>query len=188
VMPSTATDARDLLIAAVLSDDPVLYLDDRWLYGLEDVLADPAPINLADERPHLSRSGSDLTLVGCGFTSMLCREAAARLSADGVECDVVDIRVLNPLDPRIIIESVQRTGRLLAVDGDWASCGMAAEVIAAVCEAVEPGAMRERPRRLTLPAAPAPTSRALESSYYLTTDDVVREALSIARVLPPTAQ
>src|SRR5687767_3850746 len=115
VMPSTAADARDLLIGAVLCDDPVLYLDDRWLYGLEEVLPDPAPKRLSEEGPRLTRSGDDLTLVGCGFTSMLCREAAARLSADGVECDVIDLRVLNPLDPRIIVESVNRTGRLLVV-------------------------------------------------------------------------
>lgn len=188
VMPSTAADARDLLIGAVLSDDPVLYLDDRWLYGLEEVLADPAPVRLADEGPRLTRSGDDLTLVGCGFTSMLCREAAARLSADGVECDVIDLRVLNPLDPELIIKSVERTGRLLVVDGDWASCGMAGEIIASVSESVDPGVIRDRPRRLTLPPAPAPTSRALESSYYLTTEDVVRESLSMVRVLPPTAQ
>lgn len=188
VMPSTAADARDLLIAAVLSDDPVLYLDDRWLYGLEDVLSDPAPVALAEEGPRLTRSGADLTLVGCGFTSMLCREAAARLSADGVECDVIDLRVLNPLDPAIVIESVERTGRLLVVDGDWASCGMAAEIIASVSEAVDPSVIRDKPRRLTLPSAPAPTSRALEGSYYLTTEDVVRESLSMVRLLPPTAQ
>jgi len=188
VMPSTAADARDLLIAAVLSDDPVLYLDDRWLYGLEEVLPDPAPVKLAEEGSRRTRSGGDLTLVGCGFTSMLCREAAARLSADGVECDVIDLRVLNPLDPAIIIESVERTGRLLVVDGDWASCGMAAEIMATVSESVDPGVIRNRPRRLTLPSAPAPTSRALESSYYLTTEDVVRESLSMVSVLPPTPQ
>jgi pyruvate dehydrogenase E1 component beta subunit len=187
-MPSTAADARDLLIASVLSDDPVLYIDDRWLYGLEEVLSDPAPVRLDDAGPRLTRSGGDLTLVGCGFTSMLCREAAARLGADGVECDVIDLRVLNPLDPKAIIASVRRTGRLLVVDGDWASCGMAGEIIAMVSESVEPSVMHERPRRLTLPAAPAPTSSALESGYYLTTEDVVREALSIARKLPPTAQ
>jgi acetoin:2,6-dichlorophenolindophenol oxidoreductase subunit beta len=188
VMPSTAADARDLLIAAVLSDDPVLYLDDRWLYGVEEMLGEPGPVDLAREGPRRTRSGTDLTLVGCGFTSLLCREGAARLSADGVECDVVDLRVLNPLDPGEIVDSVKRTGRLLVVDGDWANCGMAAEIMASVTESVDPGVMRTRPRRLTLPAAPAPTSSALESAYYLTTDDVVREAHSLMGMLPSTAQ
>lgn len=179
VMPATPADARDLLIASVLSDDPVLYLDDRWLYGLEELLAPPKPRSLASEGPRLVRKGSDLTLVGCGYTSQLCREAAARLGADGVDCDVIDLRVLNPLDHTIVIQSVARTGRLLAVDGDWSACGIAAEVIAGASEALDPARWRARPRRLTHPSAPAPTSAPLERSFYFTTDDIVREGLAV---------
>ncbi|HEU4681600.1 MAG TPA: transketolase C-terminal domain-containing protein, partial [Gemmatimonadales bacterium] len=76
-------------------------------------------------------------------------------------------------------ESVRRTGRLLAVDGDWSSCGVAAEVIAAVVEAVEPARLRARPVRVTLPDAPAPTSAPLERIYYPTVDDVVGRALTM---------
>jgi pyruvate/2-oxoglutarate/acetoin dehydrogenase E1 component len=179
VMPSTPADARDLLIASVLCDDPVLYLDDRWLYGLED---EPGPIrelDLSREGPRVSRRGGDLTLVGCGYSALLCRDAASRLSARGIECDVIDLRVLNPLDSRALIESVRCTGRLLAVDGDWSSCGVAAEVIAAVVEAVEPTRLRARPVRITLPDAPAPTSAPLERIYYPTVDDVVGRALTM---------
>ena len=105
----------------------------------------------------------------------------------GVECDVIDLRVLNPLDPALISESARRTGRVLAVDGDWSTCGMAAEVLAIVAESVEPGLLRARPRRLTLPAAPAPTSRALEDVYYMTTNSVVADALLIMEASTQTA-
>lgn len=179
VMPATARDARDLLIASVLSNDPVLYLDDRWLYGLEEELPPPTVVNLAEQGPRLVRRGSDLTLVACGYAAQLCREAASRLSADGVDCDVIDLRVLNPIDHTLVVQSVAKTGRLLSVDGDWSTCGMAAEIIAGASEATEPRKWRAKPRRLTHPDAPAPTSAPLERGFYFTTDDIVRESLAV---------
>ena len=177
VMPSTPADARDLLVAAVLSDDPVLYIDDRWLYGLEEELPPVLERDLSREGPRRTRQGDDLTLVGASYSALLCRDAAAHLAARGVESDVIDLRVLNPLDLAPVIDSVRRTGRLLVVDGDWSSCGLAGEIIASVCEAVEPARLRARPVRVTLPPAPAPTSAPLERSYYPTVDDVVERAL-----------
>lgn len=177
VMPSTPGDARDLLIASVLCDDPVLYIDDRWLYGLEEDLGPVVEHDLRAEGPRRTRQGDDITLVGCGYTALLCRDAASHLAARDVECDVIDLRVLNPLDHSETIASVRRTGRLLVVDGDWSSCGVAGEIIASVSEAVEPAWLRARPVRVTLPAAPAPTSALLERSYYPGVDDVVEKAL-----------
>jgi pyruvate/2-oxoglutarate/acetoin dehydrogenase E1 component len=179
VMPSTPADARDLLIASVLSDDPVLYIDDRWLYGLEEELGPVRELDLDAEGPRLTRRGGDLTLVGCSYSALLCRDAASHLSARGVECDVIDLRVINPLDHTEVVESVRRTGRLVVVDGDWSSCGLGGEIIAAVAERLEPSAMRARPVRITLPDAPAPTSAPLERSYYPTVDTVVSRALAM---------
>jgi pyruvate/2-oxoglutarate/acetoin dehydrogenase E1 component len=179
VMPSSARDARDLLIASVLSDDPVLYLDDRWLYDESEELPPPAPVALEGQGPRVIRAGKDITLVGCGFTTRLCRDAAATLEAKGVSAEVIDLRVINPLDPTVIRESVSKTGRLLAVDGDWRSCGLAAEIIATVCEAVDPGKAAPRVGRLTHPEAPVPTSKVLEKAFYFTADDVVSESLRL---------
>lgn len=180
VMPSTPADARDLLVAGVLCDDPVLYIDDRWLYGLEEELGPVQETDLREVAPRRTRGGDDLTLVGCSYSALLCRDAASQLSARGIECDVIDLRVINPLDCQEIIASVRRTGRLLVVDGDWSSCGLAGEILAAVSEALEPGKMRARPARVTLPDAPAPTSAPLERGYYPSVDDVVRKALVMA--------
>jgi pyruvate dehydrogenase E1 component beta subunit len=182
VMPSTPSDARDLLVASVLCDDPVIYIDDRWLYGLEGELESPVERDLRAEGPQLVRRGDAITLVGCGYSAHLCREGAERLRADGVECDVVDLRVLNPLDLSDVVKSVERTGRLLAVDGDWSACGVAGEVIAGVTESIAPERIRARPARITLPHAPAPTSGPLERIYYPTTDDVVYRARTLVGV------
>jgi acetoin:2,6-dichlorophenolindophenol oxidoreductase subunit beta len=182
VMPASARDARDLLIASVLCDDPVLYIDDRWLYGVEDEVGSPVELDLAREGPRLVRSGEDLTLIGAGHSAWLCAEAAKSLAEDGVHCDVIDVTVLNPFDSSLLLESVGRTGRLLAVDGDWSTCGFASEMIARAAESLPTDRFRASPRRLTLRDAPAPTSSSLESNYYTKVSDVVSTARQLVGV------
>lgn len=172
VMPATAEDARDLLIASVLHDDPVLYLDDRWLYDEKMEVGPPVARDLGREGPEIRRTGRDITLVAASYSVKLCLEAAKTLAIDGIDCEVVDLRVLNPLDDRVVVESVRRTGRLLAVDGDWSSCGLAGEIIARCAQAVPAAAWQALPSRLTLPDAPAPTSKALEGIYYPKADGI----------------
>jgi pyruvate dehydrogenase E1 component beta subunit len=176
VMPATARDARDLLIASVLCDDPVMFIDDRWLYEQEEFLPPPREMNLSKEGPEIRRSGVDITLVSCSYPLQQCLEAAQALGERGIKAEVIDLRVLNPLKREPIIRSVRKTGRLLAVDGDWATCGMAAEVIASGVEAVEPKAWKSRPARVNLPDAPAPTSKPLEQAYYFQVEDIVQRA------------
>jgi pyruvate dehydrogenase E1 component beta subunit len=180
VMPSTPADARDLLIAASLGRDPVLYVDDRWLYELS---ADLPPIDpdlrLSDIKPRVEIAGTDITLVGCSYSAQLCRLAAEELLTFGLRAEVIDLRVINPLDRMVIADSVRKTGRLLAVDGDWATCGLASEVIASAAEQVLPSVWKSAPSRLTLPDAPAPTSKPLEKAYYFQTADITAAALNL---------
>lgn len=172
VMPWSVADARDLLVSAVLSDDPVLYVDDRWLYQEEaEIPAEPDP-RAVFRGARVVRSGSDVTLAAAGYSTSLALEAADELAADGIEAEVVDLRVLNPLDRDTVAASVGRTGRLVAVDGGWSSCGLAAEVIAAAAERLEPGELAAPPARVTLQDAPAPTSGPLEEAYYPDASDV----------------
>jgi pyruvate dehydrogenase E1 component beta subunit len=185
LMPATPRDARDMLIAATLADDPVLYMDDRWCYELEEELEPAADVSIRDIAPMRRRVGSDLTLVGCGYTTKLNLEAAALLAAEGIACDVIDLRLLNPLKPALVHESAAKTGRLLVVDGDWRSCGLAAEIIAGVAERhdLRPGGVRCA--RITHPDAPAPTSKPLETAFYFTAADIVREAHALCGMGAP---
>jgi pyruvate dehydrogenase E1 component beta subunit len=181
VMPSTVADARDLLIASVLGNDPVMYVDDRWLYELEEELDPVSTIKLSSVSPKLTSSGDDITLVGAGFSSHLCRGADKALREKGITSDVYDLRVINPLDCGLIAQSVERTGRLLVVDGGWSNCGLAAEVIAQVSMLVDLQKWQSRPSRITIVDAPAPTSKPLEDIYYPTVETViarVRELLA----------
>ncbi len=182
VMPSTAADARDLLIGAVLSNDPVLYIDDRWCYDRTSVVSEPTAINLARQRPQRLSEGEDITLVGCGWTTGLLLDSLSLLEQQGVRAEVIDLRVLNPIDPTSIAESVAKTGRLLVVDGSWANCGMASEIVALASERLPLGAWKAKPQRITLPNVSAPSSRVCEEHYYPTTSKVVR---AVAQLMDP---
>lgn len=173
VMPYTAADARDLLIAAALSPDPVLYIDDRWLYDNSAELPPAQDLDLNTLGNEVIREGADITLAGCSWGTHLAMEAAEELSKEGISAEVVDLRILNPFDATALIKSVNKTGRLVAVDASWRTCGIAGEALARTVEAVEPSALKARPQRVTLPDAPAPSSKILEEAYYPRVDAVL---------------
>ena len=179
VMPASVKDARDLLIASVLSKDPVLYIDDRWLYDLTDDLPPVVELDLGAAGPECIAPGEDMTIVGSGYATRLALQAMTGLQKQDVSAEIIDLRVLNPFDPGIIVRSVRKTGRLLVIDGGWRTCGMAGEVMASVLEQLPPGAMKAAPQRITLPDAPAPTSRALEKLYYTKIEDVIAAAMNL---------
>lgn len=172
VMPATVADARDLLIASVLCPDPVMYIDDRWLYEQTDDLPPVVELDLRAQAPRCLAAGRDVTIVASSYSTMLALQVQEDLAVDGISAEVIDLRVLNPFNPNLIAESVRKTGRLLVVDGGWRTAGFSAEVIACVAEQIAGGAWLCPPRRLTLPDAPAPTSRALEKIYYPQAADV----------------
>jgi len=175
VMPATVSDARDLLIASVLCQSPVMFIDDRWLYDLEDDLPPIKELDLTVEKPKRLTEGSDLTIVSSGYSTRLVLDAAKEINLLGMSADIIDLRVINPLHPESIVESVRKTRRLLVIDGGWNTCGLAGEIIANVSERIAPNTLLVPPQRLTLPDAPAPTSSKLEGIYYISTEEVVNK-------------
>lgn len=179
VMPATPQDARDLLIASVLCDDPVLYIDDRDLYDWEDSLDKPIETPLEKLGPTILKSGNDITVVSAGASTRLCLQAADELEKNGISTEIIDLRVLNPLDCSLVLESVSKTKSLLAVDGGWRTCGMAGEVLASVFEGMDVSDLKSSPKRITLPDAPAPTSGPLEDVYFTKVKDIIETINSI---------
>jgi len=177
VMPYSVADARDLLIASVLSGDPVIYIDDRWLYQNEELLEEIKEFDLKIQGPKIIREGIDITLVSAGYSTQLNINAAEILDSQGIKAEVIDLRILNPFNSDLIVKSVIKTGRLVVTDGGWANAGFASEVIASVTERVNPDKLKSRPRRITLPFAPAPSSKVLEKNYYPAPEDVVKASL-----------
>jgi len=179
VMPSTVADARDLLIASVLCPDPVMYIDDRWLYEQEDDLPPVIELNLSDQRPRVTESGSDITIVGSGHASLLARDAATALKNEKILAEVVDVRVLNPFFIDEIISSVKKTKNILVVDSGTLTAGFSAEIVAKVVERLPVDCLNNPPMRIALPDSPAPTSRVLEKDYYLYPKDVINAAKKV---------
>lgn len=179
VMPSTVSDARDFLISAALSNDPVIYIDDRWLYEQEDFLDPIKEIDLRTIKPRILQEGIDITIVGSGYSTYLATKAAQELMGMGISAEIIDLRTLNPFYPEDIIRSVIKTGRLLVVDGGWRVCGLSSEVIASAVERIELSFLKKNPVRITLPDAPAPSSSILEINYYPTYMNVVNEAVKL---------
>jgi pyruvate/2-oxoglutarate/acetoin dehydrogenase E1 component len=164
VMPSTPYDAKGLLLAAIADNNPVLVFEHRWLMKKDGVVpAEPyvVPIGKAVCR----RRGRDLTVVGASHAIELAERAATEVARMGIDVEVIDLRTIKPIDRETIVESVQRTGRLLVVDTGWAIGGVCAEVAAVVAEhAFE--ALRAPIRRIGLPDVPTPAGKTLESYYY----------------------
>ena len=181
VMPSTVADARDLLIASVLCKDPVIYIDDRWLYDQEDELPPIVELDLTIQRPVISLMGSDITIVASGHASLLAREAANKLENEDISVEVIDVRILNPFHAEEIVESVKKTKNLLVVDSGWTSGGFSAEIIAKVVEQLPVDCLNNPPIRIALPDAPAPTSRFLEKDYYISSDDIVKKVINLIK-------
>ncbi len=171
VMPATAYDAKGLLIAAIRDEDPVIYIDDRWLYAYSDDVPEElyeVPIGKAA----LRRSGSDVTVVATSYMTQEALKAAADLAGAGIEIEVIDVRTLKPLDDALIFQSVAKTGRLVVADAAWLTCGFAAEVAArVVCEVF--ASLKAPILRVALPDTPAPMSASLEKVYYPAAKDII---------------
>ncbi len=173
VMPSTVADARDLLISSVLCRDPVIYIDDRWLYEQEDDLPPIKELDLKTQKPKISSEGKDITIIATGHSSYLVRMSMQRLKDINIHPEIIDVRILNPLYVEDIVKSVKKTRKLLVVDPGWTSSGFSAELVAKIVEKLSINCLTSPPIRIALPDAPAPTAKILEDVYYTSIEDIV---------------
>jgi len=163
VIPATPHDAKGLLLAAIRSDDPVIFCEPKGLLFVPGEVPEgdyEVPIGKA----RLAREGTDVSLVGMGATVPMCEQAAAQLAAEGLSAEVLDLRSLAPLDEAAILATLEKTGHVVVVDEATPRCGIASDV-AALC--VDRGfhLLRAPVKRVTAPHAPAPFNKALEEAY-----------------------
>ncbi len=169
VCPGNAQDNYSLLRAALQCGDPVVYMEHKTLWGhtgpVDEALA--APLGKAA----LRRSGNDLTLVSWSRQALLCEEACAQLQAQGVACDLLDLRTLWPWDRDAVLASCARTGHLLVVHEAVQVAGFGAEIAATAAQ--ETGC---RVRRLGAPRIPVGYSPILEAQARVGVEAVVAAA------------
>jgi pyruvate dehydrogenase E1 component beta subunit len=173
VAPGTPADAKGLMLSAIADDNPVVFIDERRLYGLEGPVpceAYQVPIGQGS----ITREGSDVTVVAFSQMVPFAVDAAATLAGRGVSCEVIDLRSLKPLDMPLVQGSVRKTGRAVVCDIGWRTGGIGGEISAQIAESCWHH-LRAPVRRVALPDTPAPAARTQEDWYYLSPQRIVEE-------------
>ncbi|WP_295639146.1 transketolase C-terminal domain-containing protein [Novosphingobium sp.] len=171
VIPSTPADVKGLLRTAIRDDDPVMFLEHKALYGMSGEVPDDPDFMIPFGHARLSRAGEDVTIVSSGLLLGFCEAVADKLAAEGIGCDVIDLRTTSPLDEETILDSVEVTGRLLVVDEAPPRCGLAVDLCALVA-AKAFASLKAPPQAVTPPHTPIPFARELESAYLPSTDKI----------------
>ena len=177
VMPSSAFDAKGMLLESIFHDDPVIFLEHRWLHNLEShvpIGSYRVPIGKAK----IMESGTDITLVSLSYMTIEALHAVEELKKLGISCELIDLRSTSPLDWKTIKDSISKTGRLLAIDTSSESFSVASEVIARAsmdCHEL----LKCAPKRLAMKDAPSPTSFGLTNHYYFGSREIFHEVSKI---------
>ena len=179
VMPSNAYEAKGLLIESIRDDDPVMFMEHKYMYDDKVEVPDESyTIPLGEA--HYCLDGEDVTVCALGRMVNLCLEAAEKLKKEGIDCTVIDLRSTSPLDEESICESIEVTGRLVVVDEGYPRCGFASDVAAMV--AVQAFQHLKAPVKLvTPPHTTIPFAPKLEELYIPSVDRImsgIREVCS----------
>ncbi len=171
VMPSSAYDAKGLLLASIVDNNPVIFIEHRWLYDIVDIVPENeylVPIG----KGVIRCPGKDATVVATSLMVIEALKARDQLACQGIDIEIIDPRSINPLDEELIADSLKKTGRLVIADTGWQTGGFAAEVAARVsCRYLE--YLKAPIERVTTKDCPTPASFALEKHFYPTSEDIV---------------
>ncbi|MCY4153900.1 MAG: alpha-ketoacid dehydrogenase subunit beta [Gammaproteobacteria bacterium] len=180
VMPSNPYEAKGLLIEAIRDDDPVMYMEHKFMYDDKGEAPDESYTIPLGEACY-SRDGEDITVCSLGRMVNLCNQAADELQAENINCTVIDLRCTSPLDEESICESIAETGHLVVVDEGYPRCGFAAD-IAALAAVQAQSALRAPVKLVTPPHTTIPFAPALEQLYIPSVERIkqgIREALGV---------
>lgn len=174
VCPSNAYDSKGLLIQSIRDNDPVIFLEHKSLYDAKaEVPEEPYTIPFGEA--DVAREGGDVTLVTYGLMTPRSLAAAETLNKEGIDCEVVDLRTLSPIDMDTVLESVEETGRLVCVDEANPRCSIAADVSAVVARDAFK-ALKAPIEMVTAPHTPVPFSPALEDLYIPSAERIAAAA------------
>lgn len=175
VMPTTPADTKGLLTQAIRDDDPVIFLEHKALYGVQGDVPDGEYLIPFGHARHVTQ-GDDVTILATGMMVGFAEKAAAQLAEDGIGCDLLDLRTTSPLDEEAILDSVERTGRLLIVDEAPPRCSLGTDLSALVGQKAF-ASLRAPIELITAPHSPVPFARELESAYLPSPEKIVAAAV-----------
>ncbi|MBU4481189.1 alpha-ketoacid dehydrogenase subunit beta [Patescibacteria group bacterium] len=172
VMPSNPYDAKGLLGSAIEDPNPVIYIDDRWLYDEKGEVPEEiytVPIG----KGNILKEGKDVTIVAVSYMVKEALEAVDLLRKENIQAEVIDIRSTKPLDQELILKSVKKTQRLVIADTGWKTGGISAEIAKRVYNNLYKD-LKAPIEIVALPDLPAPASKALEKVYYPGKDNIIK--------------
>ncbi|KNH28997.1 pyruvate dehydrogenase [Pseudomonas syringae] len=163
VCPSSPYDAKGLLIQAIRDNDPVIFCEHKLLYSMQGEVPEEL-YTIPFGEANFLRDGKDVTLVSYGRMVNTAMDAARSLAGRGIDCEVIDLRTTSPLDEDSILESVEKTGRLVVIDEANPRCSMATDISALVAQKAF-ASLKAPIEMVTAPHTPVPFSDALEDLY-----------------------
>jgi pyruvate dehydrogenase E1 component beta subunit len=178
VAPYDAADAKGLLKSAIRDPNPVVFLEHEMLYGHEFEVPDVEDWLVPIGKAKVRREGADVTLVSHARMVGYALEAAEKLSGEGIEAEVIDLRTLRPLDHDTIVESVRKTNRLVTVEEGWGPFGVGAEIAARVVEHAF-DYLDAPPARVCQEDVPLPYAANLELLSLPSVDKIVAAARAV---------
>lgn len=171
VMPASPQDAYSLLRSSIRDDNPVIFLEHRWLYDIHGAVDDAKHVPLGP--PEVRRSGRDLTVLCTSWMNVEAMKAAEVLAKRGVDIEVIDVRTVAPLEKELLVASVKKTRHCIVADYDWSFCGFGAELAAMISH--DCFSELEKPvERLGFAHVPCPTTRPLENLFYPAAPGIIR--------------
>jgi pyruvate/2-oxoglutarate/acetoin dehydrogenase E1 component len=176
VVPSSPNQAYQLMLSAVRDNNPVIFLEPRWLYGLSGEVERADAITPLD-KCRIIRSGTDVTLVSYGDGLLAAYLAAEEIFNQGINAEVIDLVSINPIDYQGVIESVKKTKRLITVDTTSSAFSVGSEIVSKVTSSRELELIA-KPIQLACPDVPCPTAPSLTKNYYPTWPVVANHVLS----------
>jgi pyruvate dehydrogenase E1 component beta subunit len=171
VVPSDPYSVKGLLAAAIRDDDPVFVVNDKKLINLTGFVPDEEYVIELGKGRYMRR-GTDVTLVGMSYTTVVCQKAADQLAEIGIDAEVVDMMSLSPFDEDILIESVTKTHNVVIVDEDTPRASMSSEFAAIIADKAFDH-LDAPVKRVTAPHTPVPYNRDLEQEFMPQPGDVV---------------
>ena len=173
VMPSTAEDAKGLLMSSIFDPDPVIFLEHRWLHNLRGAVPE-GDYRIPIGKARRLREGSDISVVAMSYMTIEALHALDHLTAQGVNCDLIDIRTVRPLDWQTIISSVKKTGKLLVLDSGNLTGSISGEIVASITSACWSN-LKCAPQRMASPDYPEATSQSLTKNYHVRAEHIVQK-------------
>ncbi len=173
VMPATAEDAKGLLLSSIFDPDPVIFLEHRWLHNLRGEVPE-GDCRIPLGKAELLRKGEDITVVAMSYMTIEALHAVDHLTEKGINCDLIDLRCVRPLDWEAIETSVNRTGRLIVLDTGNLTGSISGEIVARITTNCWEK-LKCAPQRLAMPDYPEATSPALTEGYHVRAEHIAEK-------------